>query len=219
MSLPESFLAWSPSPNHSDKSSSALKSNLHKSGLWNGIIYLSLTPVARHQLSTALEPAITFLEEQGLIIEKILSEDWHISLSRHFQIAYRYIQPFFETFCTKLELENLTQRVASTTLDLSRIVVLESTEPSSLGTTFFAFSVFDDRLFQLLRAANSTMSEFSLTTYFDPPLFHVSFASTKQPLPNDIKLTMIKKHPIISLNLLQDVNVKIGNKKLTQALH
>jgi Uncharacterised conserved protein len=212
MNLPDSFLSWTPA---SDTKIAVLKSDAHKEGLWNGIINISITEISCQQLSLFTQSALTLLQEQDVILDLIPSQHWHISLSKHFKLSHRYIQPFIDTFRSNLGTMALSPKV-NTTINVSRIVVLESMESLPIGTTFFTFKISDDTLCPFLSAANKTMREFGLDTYYDPPIMHISFASTFSSVPKNLKLSLYTDLKFITLKL-QDINIKIGNKTYSQA--
>ena len=239
--LPDSFLAWQPPGGRNndnlgqeDDALKGLKSARHKEGLWNGLVYFQLYTPTAHQRRALVADSIRQLQLQlnhevnSQFKELTELDDWHISMSKPFQLSHRYIDQFIK------EMEKALSGFGtlSVRLDTDTVLFLPSEDVSSDDQRiFFAFPVMEEtsnlettnKLGRLVSLVDGVLQHFGLAPFFKPPLFHVSFASLSVGAcaSSNIQANLLKEQKttlkyannnnIIGI-ILEDIHFKIGDK-------
>lgn len=171
------------------------------SGSWNGHVYLQIPP--REFLTFEVDSLLASLPVE---LQKIQPCDWHLSLSKPFNLSHHLILSFQRSLEAALDKLQLAPFVIS--VDTSKVLRLPSADaPSKLYLSFAVLHC--PALVRLLSVVDQTMSTFALPRFFDPPIFHVSFAVASVDDPLDIVWKSAKGPYDI---YIADVSMKIGNK-------
>lgn len=148
----------------------------HVRGNWSGHIFLSFTEGEDDLACEWMDHAISAiarlrrgLEELGWSGTVVTHDHLHVSLSRPFFLQLGSIDSFHR------ELEQALSYERALVLQTDKEIVLSNDE----GTrSFLAWQLVDNQaLRRIVVQIDAVMSKYKQEVYYDPPVFHVSFAS------------------------------------------
>ncbi|KAL4623508.1 U6 snRNA phosphodiesterase-like [Arapaima gigas] len=140
-----------------------LRSFQHERGNWATYLYLPYVP--EDGFLELLDEMMQLTDGRGISLTR--SEEFHVSLSQTVVLRHHWIQPFMLSLRVRLAQCSRFLCVAD------RVKVYTNQEKSR---TFLGMevSVGQAQLLDLVRVVDQTMEEFSLSTFYQDPSFHIS---------------------------------------------
>ncbi|XP_051739741.1 U6 snRNA phosphodiesterase 1 isoform X2 [Ctenopharyngodon idella] len=149
----------------SDEHGGRLRSFQHERGNWATYVFFPYEPE---------EAFLEVLNEMMVVtaahdIPLKLSEEFHLSLSKTVVLRHHWIQPFIQSIRTGLT------HFQKFFCSADKLKVYSNAEKTR---TFLGMEIFTGKaqLLELIKILDLTMKEFSLSTFYKDPSFHISLA-------------------------------------------
>ncbi|KAK9952191.1 hypothetical protein ABG768_018044 [Culter alburnus] len=149
----------------SDEHGGRLRSFQHERGNWATYVFIPYEPE---------EAFLEVLNEMMVVaaahdIPLKVSEEFHLSLSKTVVLRHHWIQPFIQSIRTGLTHFQKFFCLAD------KLMVYSNAEKTR---TFLGMEIFtgNAQLLELIKILDQTMKEFSLSTFYKDPSFHISLA-------------------------------------------
>lgn len=166
--LPGSIATWKGVPHHEDvkddpsQHEGRIRSFKHERGNWATLVYIDYEPS-----EPILSWMLSVMEEMPVECN-ILSEQFHISVTRTLILKFHWIEPFIS------EIKKLCDQTDQFSLELLNIKAYSNEEKTR---TFLGIECVDSKgtLTRFVKDLNSILSEYELPPFYEDSSYHISF--------------------------------------------